>query len=260
MLMSYKLIGKNFTPSDLEAKVTGRAKYSEDFRAEGMLFAKLYLSPMPHAKVTKIDVSEALKMKGVAGVLTADDLKEVPPGGNPILTNEPHFVGAPILAVAAVDETTASAALDKIKVKLQPLPFVTDPMESLYPGGSNATRIGNVVGAKKKLKEHKWSAKDFAKAGEHKLPLGKTVDEWTYGDIDKAFKDAKVVLDESFVTASGSHQCMEPRSSMAYWQNGKCYVHGSVQSSSFTFPFLAKAIGVKPENLVFVSEFCGGGF
>ena len=87
MLMSYKLIGKNFTPSDLEAKVTGRAKYSEDFRAEGMLFAKLYLSPMPHAKVVKIDVSEALKMKGVAGVLTADDLKEVPPGGNPILTN-----------------------------------------------------------------------------------------------------------------------------------------------------------------------------
>ena len=40
-----------------------------------------------------------------------------------------------------------------IKVKLQPLPFVTDPMESLDPGGSNATRIGNVVGAKKKLKE-----------------------------------------------------------------------------------------------------------
>ena len=260
MLMSYKLIGKNFTPGDLEAKVTGRAKYSEDFRAEGMLFAKLYLSPMPHAKVTKIDVSEALKMEGVAGVLTADDLKEVPPGGNPILTNEPHFVGAPILAVAAVDETTASAALEKIKVKLQPLPFVTDPMDSLYPGGSNATRIGNVVGAKKKLKEHKWSAKDFAKAGENKLPLGKTVDEWTYGDIDKGFKDAQVVLDETFVTASGSHQCMEPRSSMAYWQNGKCYVHGSVQSSSFTFPFLAKAIGVKPENLVFVSEYCGGGF
>ena len=65
--MPYKLIGKDFTPFDIEAKVTGRAKYSEDFRAEGMLFAKLYLSPMPHAKVRDIDLSEALKMKGVEG-------------------------------------------------------------------------------------------------------------------------------------------------------------------------------------------------
>ena len=54
--MSYKLIGKDFTPGDIEAKVTGKAKFSEDFRAEGMLFAKLYLSPMPHAKVVSIDV------------------------------------------------------------------------------------------------------------------------------------------------------------------------------------------------------------
>jgi len=258
--MSYKLIGKDFTPFDIEAKVTGRAKYSEDFRAEGMLFAKLYLSPMPHAKVRDIDVSEALKMKGVEGVLTADDLKEVPAPGNPILTNEPHFVGAPILAVAAVDETTAAAALDKIKVKLQPLPFVTDPMDSLYPGGPNAALKGNVADRKIKLNEHKWTVKDFAKAGENQLPLGKPATEWNYGDVEKGFKDAKIVLDETFVTATGSHHCMEPRSCMAYWQNGKCYVHGSVQSSSFTFPFLAKAIGVKPENLVFVSEYCGGGF
>jgi len=258
--MSFNLIGKDFTPNDIEAKVTGRAKYSEDFRAEGMLFAKLYLSPMPHAKVRDIDVSKALKMKGVAGVLTADDLKEVLAPGSPILTNEPHFVGAPILAVAAVDETTAAAALDQIKVKLQPLPFVTDPMDSLYPGGPNATLKGNVADNKIKLNEHKWSAKDFAKAGKDQLPMGKPAAEWAYGDLEKGFKDAKIILDETFVTATGSHHCMEPRSCMAYWQNGKCYVHGSVQSSAFTFPFLAKAIGVKPEDLVFISEFCGGGF
>jgi xanthine dehydrogenase molybdenum-binding subunit len=258
--MSYKLIGKDFTPGDIEAKVTGKAKFSEDFRAEGMLFAKLYLSPMPHAKVVSIDTSEALKMKGVFGVLTADDLKEVPPPGAPILTNEPHFVGAPILAIAAIDETTAADALDRIKVKLKPLPFVTDPLDSLYPGGPNATLKGNVADNKIKLNEHKWTAKDFAKAGENELPSGKPASEWSYGELDKGFKEAKLILDETIVTAPGSHMCMEPRSSMAYWQNGKCYVHGSVQSSSFTFPFLAKAIGVKPENLVFVSEYCGGGF
>ena len=46
----YRLIGKNFSTNDLVAKVTGKAKYAEDFRAEGMLFCRLVLSPMPHAK------------------------------------------------------------------------------------------------------------------------------------------------------------------------------------------------------------------
>ena len=48
-----KLVGQNYTTPDLVAKVTGKAKYAEDFRADGMLFAKLLLSPMPHARVTQ---------------------------------------------------------------------------------------------------------------------------------------------------------------------------------------------------------------
>ena len=57
--MAYKHIGKDFTPPDLRAKVTGKAKYAEDFRAEGMLFVKLLVSPMPHARVRNGDASEA---------------------------------------------------------------------------------------------------------------------------------------------------------------------------------------------------------
>ena len=62
----YKLIGKNYVTADLHAKVTGRSKYAEDFRAEGMLFCKLLLSPLPHARVRSIDAREALAMPGVA--------------------------------------------------------------------------------------------------------------------------------------------------------------------------------------------------
>ena len=87
------LIGKNFTPPDLAAKVTGRAKYAEDFRAEGMLFCRLITSPMPHARVRGIDASEALAMEGVVAILTADEVPEIEAPGNPILTNTPHFVG-----------------------------------------------------------------------------------------------------------------------------------------------------------------------
>ena len=54
-MADFKLVGQSFVSPDLVAKVTGRAKYAEDFRAEGMLFTKLLLSPMPHARVTRID-------------------------------------------------------------------------------------------------------------------------------------------------------------------------------------------------------------
>ena len=69
-----KLTGQNYTTPDLVAKVTGRARYAEDYRVDGMLFAKLLLSPMPHARVKNIDLSAALAMPGVKGILTEADL------------------------------------------------------------------------------------------------------------------------------------------------------------------------------------------
>ena len=261
--MSYKLIGKDFTPPDVVAKVTGKAKYSEDFRVEGMVFARLLTSPMPHAKVKNIDASEALSMPGVIGILTADDLPSVDAPNKPILTNEPNYVGEPILALAAENETLAQDALEKIRIDYEPLPFTVDPLQSLYPGGPNARSEGNVVGreaGKPVIKETKWSARDFAAAGEGELPMGPAQDEWSYGDMEAGFADAEYVSDDTFVTQGLSHHCMEPRTTLAYWQNGKCFVHASSQSQSFPVPFLAGYIGIEPKDLVFIAEYCGGGF
>ena len=132
------LIGQNYTTPDLVAKVTGKAKYAEDFRADGMLFAKLLLSPMPHARVVHIDASAALAMPGVKAILTADDLPapadivtdlgqtiKANPKGERALTSEPLYEGEPILAVAAVDEQTAAEAIEKIVIEFEPLPFET---------------------------------------------------------------------------------------------------------------------------------------
>ena len=107
--MAYDLIGKNFTPPDVRAKVTGKAKYAEDFRVDGMVFCRLLLSPMPHAKVKRIDASEALKMEGVLGVLLPEDcIPQENPLKPPVLTDEPKFLGEPIAAIAAVNETLRS--------------------------------------------------------------------------------------------------------------------------------------------------------
>jgi xanthine dehydrogenase molybdenum-binding subunit len=258
--MAYDLIGKNFTPPDIYGKVTGKAKYAEDYRAEGMVFCRLLTSPYPHAKVRKIDTSAALKLKGVLGVLTADDVPAFPPPNNPILTSEPHYVGEPILAVAAESEQIAQDAIDLIKIEYEPLPFVVDPLDSLHPGGPSARLDGNVANPRVKFQTIKWTARDFAAAGDGQLPMGKPAEEWTYGDLDAGFKAAKAVLDESFVIGAQGHHCMEPRSSMAYWQNGKVFVFGSSQSQSFMIPGLARYCGVEPKDLVYTAEYCGGGF
>ena len=121
----HKLIGKNYVTPDLYAKVTGQAKYAEDYHADGMLFCKLLLSPLPHARVKHLDVRQALAMPGVKAILTADELPppadtltdngaviHANPKSEKALTMEPLYQGEPILAVAAVDELTAADAIE----------------------------------------------------------------------------------------------------------------------------------------------------
>src|SRR5690606_36492746 len=205
------LLGKDFVPPDIRGKVTGRAKYAEDFRADGMVFCRLMLSPMPHARVRNVDASEALAMEGVLGILTADDVPAQPGPADQILTHEPLFVGQPILAVAAVDEATAQDAIDRIRIDYEELPFTVDPLQSLFPGGPDARLDGNVIGAAAPgapadLRRVKWSAADFARVEEGQLPTGEPALEWSYGDVEAGFANAALVLDESFVTAGNSHQ------------------------------------------------------
>src|SRR5215467_925847 len=150
-----KLVGQNYTTPDLVAKVTGKARYAEDWKADGMLFTKLLLSPMPHARVTRLDTSAALAIPGVKAILTADDLPGSQAGatlgenvvstaqGERPLTMEPVYEGEPILAVAAVDELTAAEAIEKIVIDFEPLPFNVDVVNGLRPGSANARLQGN---------------------------------------------------------------------------------------------------------------------
>jgi CO/xanthine dehydrogenase Mo-binding subunit len=257
--MAEKLIGTDIAPPDLHAKITGRAKYAEDFRAPGMVFAKLLLSPMPHARVRNIDTSRALAMPGVIDVLTAD---EVPPRDGPreaCLTNHPCYEGEPILAVAAVDEETAAAAIEEIEIDFEPLPFVIDPLESLRPGGPNAFEEGNQFGSDG-WSEYKWTAADFATVDAGRMPDPSCPVEWTKGDPAAAFAESALVLEESIVHQSLTHHPMEPRSNMAYWDGGHLYAFVSTQSTQQTKFALAGALEMDPEDITFVAEYCGGGF
>jgi xanthine dehydrogenase molybdenum-binding subunit len=276
----YKLIGKNYQTADMLAKVTGKAKYAEDFRAEGMLFCRLVLSPVPHARIKRVHTEEAMAIPGVKAVLTADDIPapadsmndngtiiKASKWGERALTNEPMYQGEPIIAVCAVDELTCAEAIEKIKIDFEELPFVIDPLESLRPGGANPHADGNVWVRPEppnppipELKEVKWTNEDFADYEKGNLPMGHAPDTWSFGDLDSGFKNAVLTLDETFITPDVSHQCLEPRTAMAYWQNGKLFLHSGTQSTYQTRPAIAKWMNIDLDKIVFISEYTGGGF
>src|SRR5262245_15109183 len=233
-----------------------------------MLFCKLVVSPMPHARVRRLDAAAALAVPGVKAILTADDLP-LSDGAERALTNEPLYAGEPIAAVAAIDETTAADAVERIELDLEPLPFTIDPLDSLRPGGPNARVEGNVwvppapgsaPDTRPAIQTVKWTEQDFEEERQGRLPMGRATESWQFGDLDAGFRDASLVLDETIVVQSTSHHPMETRSAMAYWQNGMLYLHGSTQSVVRTIEPVARWVGIDPSEVVIVCEYTGGGF
>src|SRR5438874_2772568 len=203
-----KLVGQNYETPDLRAKVTGRAKYAEDFRAEGMLFARLLLSPYSHARIRNIDASAALAMPGVKAILTADDVPgpkdqindngqviKANPRSETALTNEAMYQGQPVLAVCAVNELIAADAIERIKIQWEPLPFNVDPVASLVPGAQNPRVEGNVwsrptptPGQPLPMPEpidEKWTEAEAEEFKQGRLPATRFTDpEWKLGDVE----------------------------------------------------------------------------
>ena len=209
-------------------------------------------------------------MPGVKAILTVDDLpkpadamtdhgQRIPanPLGERGLTNDPVYQGEPILAVCAVDELTAAEAIEKIKLDIERLPHVVDPLVSLRPGGPNARVEGNVwmrpagqsgpaPAPPPTVSGSEVDRSGFRRVQRRPLPMGKATDpEWSFGDVEAGLKNAAPGARRNFVTPNTSHQPLETRTAMAYWQNGKVYVHCSTQSTAQTVP----AIGALAANM-----------
>lgn len=202
-------------------------------------------------------------MEGVLGMLTADD---VYPDGEPqstglkMLTNEPTLVGEPILAVAAVDEKTAETAISRISVTFERLPFVLDPLDSLQPEGADAYNGGNTFVFRQGFAVEKWTADQVASLRAGNEPTAEPQQTVEYGDLESAFGESSYVYEGTFTNAGYPHMSMEPRSALAYWEDGKLYLHGGSQSLTAFADGIAGVIGVPKEDLVFVNAATGGGF
>ena len=287
---STKLIGKDYTTPDLYAKVTGKSKYAEDFRAEGMLFCKLLLSPVPHGRVKHLDLSKALAMPGVKAILTQDDLPapadsvtdlgaviKANQQGEKALTMEPLYQGEPILAVAAVDELTAAEAIEKIDIEFEHLPFVVDPLDSLAPRRAESPyrrqRLGQAASAA--CQAGRETAQPSASSGRRTEMDGVGLRRVEARPPAHGQTARRVVLrrcgcwvsrmprwfwTKPLSRRTRSHQTLEPRTALAYWQNGKVFIHMGTQSTVQTLAGLGRWLNMDPNQIVLISEYTGGGF
>lgn len=138
-------IGKSVQRKDAWDKVTGRAEYTDDLSVPGLLTARILTSTYAHARILKIDTSEALGVNGVKSVMTGADC---PVLFGPLLQDRPalardivRYAGEPVALVVAADKPTAEKAVRCIKVDYEPLPFVLTPSQALAGGGTSRTRI-----------------------------------------------------------------------------------------------------------------------
>ena len=182
------------------------------------------------------------------------------------------YQGQPVLAVCAVSEFIAAEAIERIKIQWEPLPFNVDPVASLVPGAQNPRVEGNVwkrpgppaQGQPPGIPEPidvKWNEAEVEEFRQGRLPVTTFTDpEWKLGDVEEGFKKAALILDETFVSANVSHQCLESRTAMAFWQNGKLHIHTSTQGVAQAVFSFVRWLDLKPEDIVLVNEYTGGGY
>lgn len=112
------LIGKRISRVDSPVKVSGRAKYTYDYRGTNMLFGKIVRSSCAKARIVSIDTSAAEKLPGVKAV-------EIIQKPGTIV----NWAGDDIVAIAAIDESTAEDAARLIRIRYQPMPFLVSDAE-----------------------------------------------------------------------------------------------------------------------------------
>ena len=237
-----KVIGTPVRKVDGLAKCAGQTKFADDLVFPRMLHAKLHRSPVAHARILRIDVSKALKMKGVRAVLTGKDLP-IPFGILPISQDElalcldkVRFVGDPVAAVAAVDEDVAFEALRAIEVEYEPLETILsidDALSTPEPRIHDYGDEGNI---------HKKIAMEF-------------------GDVESGFDEADELFEDTFFYQGNTHLPMEQHAAVGTIEpDGKIAVWSSTQTPHYLHRALAKVLQMPPAHIRVVACPNGGGF
>jgi CO/xanthine dehydrogenase Mo-binding subunit len=251
--MAQKKVVGNATPRvEGESKVTGKAVYAVDVTLPGMLWGKILRSPIPYGRVKRIDASRALQLPGVRAVVTGEDVAGLKIGRKlydmPILADGVvRFIGEKVAAVAADDEHTAEEAVNLIDVEYEELEPVLDPLKAMESSAPIIhPDVPNYKGLPKKLEA---PTNDFIYI------------TWKKGDIQEGFRQADLVVDNTFYTNQVHHAYIEPHSCVV-----KTAADGSAEIWACSkVPYaireqVANAVKISPEKLVVHPVYIGGDF
>src|SRR5258706_868611 len=202
-----KIIGVSTTRSEGREKVSGAAIYAADVVLPNMLWAKALRSPIPYGRIKLIDVSKARALHGVHAVVTGADAKGLLIGRKiydmPVLTDGiVRFIGEKVAAVAAESEEIAEAALELIDIEYDEFEPLLDPLQAVKPA---VPLLHPDVSSYRGLLH------------EIKSPSNVFVDlTWTKGDIDAGFREAEIIVENTFTTQSIHQGYIEPHSCVVH--------------------------------------------
>jgi len=257
----YKYVGTAPVRPDGVPKVTGTAKYGNDYTLPGALYGKVLRSPHAHARIKSIDTSKAEALKGVKAVVTSKDFPEqnfAYLGAERVAVNFWHvtrnimarekalYEGHAVAAVAAVDAATAAKAAKLIKVDYEVLPHVIDVDEAMAEDAPLLFEDMKTRGVEP----------EPAKASNVSKRL-----EFAIGDVEAGFKEADHIVEHEFKTAAVHQGYIEPHACLAkYDPDGQGEIWSSSQGHFVVRGLTAKLLGMKLGDLKCNPAEIGGGF
>jgi 4-hydroxybenzoyl-CoA reductase alpha subunit len=236
------VVGKREPMLDAWEKATGRARFTDDLALPGMLYGKILRSPLAHAKVLHVDLSEAEKVVGVKGAISGKDIPKKKYGIVPMAKDEyalaidkVRYIGDEVAAVVATSLDAAEEAISKIRVDYEELPSVFDPIDAMKPGAPIIhDEVPNNVSASIR--------KEF-------------------GNVEKAFRESDFLFEESFETQAVNHCPLEPQAALAIVDpSGKVTLWASTQIPFFLRRNLATTLDIPESKVRVIKPKVGGGF
>lgn len=261
-MSDYRFIGKSPFRKDALDKVTGAARYSGDFYADGMVYGKIVTSPYAHARILSIDDSEAKKLPGYVGIVTGADAPETRYGGyirdRHILCKEiVRYVGDYVAVVCGTSEDIANKAAALVQVEYEELPAVFDYNVAFKKDTPVMVHedLFNYVGTG-------FQDRDIEEFGLSKeRPNQFTTIHHEYGNVDEGFEKADLVLENTYTFPLASHCTMETHQSVAIPEpDGSLTVYASAQAGAQEKYDLAAALEIEPSKIHFHIPYVGGGF
>ncbi|WP_053206419.1 xanthine dehydrogenase family protein molybdopterin-binding subunit [Jiangella muralis] len=261
--MGENVVGRSVRRPDLIEKVTGAAEYCVDVTMPGMAHAKVVRSDRAHARITGIDVAAALAGPGVVAVVTADDISALYARFGHIVsdhwilaTGKVRYYGEPVAIVVAETVAAAADAVELVRVSYADLPSVMDIDAALADAAPLVHEQSyDATGDEsfKNLSHVDDPAEEALSNVAHEVTVG-------WGDVDAAFAEAAVVVENTVHFPMLYAYAMEPYNAVASYHEGALTVVSTAQHPYMVRDDLARVFSLPLSRVRVTSPYLGGGY